>query len=74
MGMLKVKTAQSQKVFLKLVTCSKILKEVSILNFLSKREKLRIVISFPFFEKKTKLEISSEIELPLSAIVIYVGY
>ena len=72
MGMLKVKTAQSQKVFLKLVTCSKILKEVSILNFLSKREKLRIVISFPFFEKKTKLEISSEIELPLSAIVIYV--
>ena len=27
----------------------------------------------PFCEEKTKLEISSEIELPLSTIVIYVG-
>ena len=65
MVMLKVKTAQSQKVFLKLVTCSKILKEVGILNFSSKSEKSRIVISFLFFEERTKLEISSEIEPPL---------
>ena len=73
MGMLKVKTAQSKKLFLKLVTCSKILKEVGILNFSSKSEKSRIVIPFFFFEERTKLEISSEIEPPLSAIVIYVG-
>ena len=73
MGMSKVKTAQSKKIFLKLVTCSKILKEVGMLNFSSKSEKSRIVISFLFFEEKTKLAISSEIELPLSAIVIHVG-
>ena len=73
MGMLKVKTAQSQKVFLKLVTCSKILKEVDILNFSSKSEKSKIMIPPFFFEEINKLEISSEIEPPLSAIVICGG-